>query len=211
MKPKRYKMIDSKTHRLFGEWRNDKALQGTNVNLVDIYLIAYPNASMADMMELMEFSLYNQLLYEWHEIDEVLMSEFLVCYEKEYLNVIESAFIAGYIEFGSSYEESINSIYNLSTYKQSCNESWEHFKTHFIDNEQYFEWNAKCDKNLTKETFWDNPKCWSRYNVWIDITPKGTQYFNEILAPRFYNKYKDLEVEIDEKGNILRWIGEINR
>ncbi|EIA47616.1 hypothetical protein cco14_08470, partial [Campylobacter coli 80352] len=26
-----------------------------------------------------------------------------------------------------------------------------------------------------------------------------------------YNKYKDLEVEIDDKGNVLRWIGEINR
>ena len=34
---------------------------------------------------------------------------------------------------------------------------------------------------------------------------------NEILAPKFYNKYKDLEVEIDDKGNVLRWIGEINR
>ncbi|EKE4839768.1 hypothetical protein OU089_001848, partial [Campylobacter coli] len=42
-------------------------------------------------------------------------------------------------------------------------------------------------------------------------TPKGTKYFQEILAPKFYNKYKDLEVEIDDKGNVLRWIGEINR
>ncbi len=34
--------------------------------------------------------------------------------------------------------------------------------------------------------------------------PKGTQYFNKILSPRFYNKHKDLEVEIDSKGDIVR-------
>ncbi|EHL8267774.1 hypothetical protein I9Q68_02340, partial [Campylobacter coli] len=55
------------------------------------------------------------------------------------------------------------------------------------------------------------PQYWSQYNIWVATTPKGTKYFNEILAPKFYNKYKDLEVEIDDKGNIIRWIGKINR
>ncbi|MGI7165693.1 hypothetical protein ACNGDN_09280, partial [Campylobacter coli] len=55
------------------------------------------------------------------------------------------------------------------------------------------------------------PQYWSQYNIWIATTLKGTKYFQEILAPKFYNKYKDLEVEIDDKGNVLRWIGEINR
>ncbi|HED6133944.1 TPA: hypothetical protein R5X18_001631 [Campylobacter coli] len=49
------------------------------------------------------------------------------------------------------------------------------------------------------------------YNINCFRTQKGTKYFNEILAPKFYNKYKDLEVEIDDKGNIIRWIGKINR
>ncbi|AXL42344.1 hypothetical protein AEI20_06205 [Campylobacter jejuni] len=40
---------------------------------------------------------------------------------------------------------------------------------------------------------------------------KQIDFIYEILAPKFYNKYKDLEVEIDDKGNVLRWIGEINR
>ena len=208
---KYYKMLDSKTHRLFGDWCNHKALKNANTSLMDIYLIAYPNASKADILELIEFSLYNQLLYEWHEIDEVLMSEWLNDYENEYLQIIKEAFLRQYIEFGSSFDEEIDSVYNLSHYKSSCKESWEYFKEKFIDTEQYFAWEIECDTILTKETFWDNPKCWSRYNVWVDITPKGTQYFNEILAPRFYNKYKDLEVEIDSKGNIMRWIGEINR
>ncbi len=34
-------------------------------------------------------------------------------------------------------------------------------------------------------------------------TPKGDDYFNHILAPKFYEKYKNLEVEIDDQGNIL--------
>ncbi|WP_110544191.1 hypothetical protein, partial [Helicobacter cinaedi] len=204
---KHYKMIDSKTHRLFGDWRNHKALRNTNTSLMDIYRIAYPNANRADVLELIEFSLYNQLLYEWHEVDEVLMSEWLNDYEKEYLHIIQEAFLKQHIEFGSSLDEAIDSLYNLSNYKQSCKEAWEYFKENFINNERYFAWEVKCDAKLTKESFWDNPKCWSRYNVWVDITPKGTKYFNEILAPRFYNKYKDLSVEIDSKGNIIKWIG----
>ncbi len=64
---------------------------------------------------------------------------------------------------------------------------------------------------MYSDTSWDTPKYWSQYNIWVARTEKGTKYFNEILAPRFYNKYKDLSVEIDEKGNIVRWIGAINR
>ncbi|HFP7462809.1 TPA: hypothetical protein ACVZ4T_001867, partial [Campylobacter jejuni] len=60
-------------------------------------------------------------------------------------------------------------------------------------------------------TSWDTPQYWSQYNIWVATTPKGTKYFQEILTPKFYNKYKDLEVEIDDKGNIIRWIGEINK
>ncbi len=58
---------------------------------------------------------------------------------------------------------------------------------------------------------WNTPQYWDRYRFWVARTEKGTKYFNEILAPKFYNKYKDLEVEIDDKGNIIRWIGKINR
>ncbi len=108
---KHYKMIDSKTHRLFGDWRNHKALRNTNTSLMDIYRIAYPNANRADVLELIEFSLYNQLLYEWHEVDEVLMSEWLNDYEKEYLHIIQEAFLKQHIEFGSSLDEAIDSLY----------------------------------------------------------------------------------------------------
>lgn len=57
---------------------------------------------------------------------------------------------------------------------------------------------------MYSDTSWDMPNKWSKHNINAKITSKGIKYFNEILAPRFYNKYKDLEVEIDEKGNIVR-------
>ena len=30
---------------------------------------------------------------------------------------------------------------------------------------------------------WDTPQYWDRYRFWVMTTPKGTKYFNEILAP----------------------------
>lgn len=64
---------------------------------------------------------------------------------------------------------------------------------------------------MYSDTSWNTPQYWDMYRFWVAQTPKDTKYFNKILAPRFYNKYKDLSVEIDEKGNIIRWIGKINR
>ena len=58
---------------------------------------------------------------------------------------------------------------------------------------------------------WDDPTFWSIYNVFTVATKKGIDYFENELAPRIYNKYKYLEVEIDDDYNIIRWIGHINR
>ena len=92
----------------------------------------------------------------------------------------------------------------LSNYKEDKYQAWAYFRDNFICKEHF---NAEdfCD------TSWNTPNKWSKYNINVMPTLKGTQYFNEILAPRFYNKYKDLRVEIDEKGNIIQWIGEIHR
>ena len=59
-------------------------------------------------------------------------------------------------------------------------------------------------------TAWDTPKYWSQYNVLSLRTQKAIEYM-DILNEKIYNKYKDLEVEIDDKGNIIKWIGQINR
>ncbi|TLD85750.1 hypothetical protein [Helicobacter sp. MIT 05-5294] len=64
---------------------------------------------------------------------------------------------------------------------------------------------------MYSRTSWDTPKYWSQYNIWATITPKGKRYLYDILQPRIHDKYKDLEVEVDNKGHILRWFGQINR
>ncbi|AAP76796.1 hypothetical protein [Helicobacter hepaticus] len=129
---------------------------------------------------------------------------------------------------------------NLSYYKEDKYQAWIYFRDNFFyanafdksDDEDiliyedkeytpkncptYFNTETKRRKycgysTMYSDTSWDTPQYWSQYNIWVARTEKGTKYFNEILAPRFYNKYKDLSVEIDEKGNIVRWIGAINR
>ena len=129
---------------------------------------------------------------------------------------------------------------NLSYYKEDKYQAWIHFRDNFFYtgayNKGYDEdimiYNGKeysvqdcptyfntqtnnrtyCGySTMYSDTSWDTPKYWSQYNIWVARTPKGNEYFEKVLAPRFYNKYKDLEVEIDDKGNIIKWIGEINR
>ena len=128
---------------------------------------------------------------------------------------------------------------NLSYYKDDMYQSWVYFRDKFFYANAFSKYHEDdiliyedkeyttkdCPSYINKEgesifcgystmyspTSWDTPKYWSQYNIWVARTPKGDKYFNEILAPRFYNKYKDLEVEIDSKGNIVRWIGNINR
>ena len=89
-------------------------------------------------------------------------------------------------------------------------ESWKYFRDNFL-YVGAFDRNIE-DGNLTiGATSWDTPEYYSQYNVLVVRTREGIQYLEEVLAPRFYNKYKDLEVEIDDKGNIVRWIGRVNR
>ena len=136
--------------------------------------------------------------------------------------------------------EKIDYPTNLSYYKEDKYQAWIYFRDNFFytgaynkggeddiliyNGKEYSEqdcptyFNTETNNRtycgystMYSDTSWDTPKYWSQYNIWVARTPKGTQYFDEILAPRFYNKYKDLEVEIDDKGNVIRWIGQINR
>ncbi|WP_144691014.1 hypothetical protein [Campylobacter jejuni] len=141
-------------------------------------------------------------------------------YISEYINILGQLFLAGYIDFGSDCDnddrDKIDYPTNLSYYKEDKYQAWIYFRDNFLYKER-FERDLDDDiiidgySTMFSPTSWDTPQYWSQYNVWVARTEKGTKYFNEILAPKFYNKYKDLEVEIDDEGNVLRWIGEINR
>ena len=142
-------------------------------------------------------------------------------YISEYINIIGQLFLAGYIDFGSYCDDDRDRIdypTNLSYYKEDKYQAWIHFRDNFFYANRFnrdLDEPETIDENgyslILGDASWDTPKYWSQYNIWVARTEKGTKYFNEILAPRFYNKYKDLEVEIDSKGNIIRWIGRINR
>ena len=134
-------------------------------------------------------------------------------YISEYINIIGQLFLAGYIDFLCDWDDDRDKIdypTNLSYYKEDKYQAWIYFRDNFFYKERFLK---KYDDNYNEiiKAPWDTPKYWSEYNILVARTPKGTKYFDEILSPRFYNKYKDLEVEIDSKGNVIRWIGQINR
>lgn len=209
------------------------------INSYDIKLLIFsqiPNITKADILELFELSILccfwasriegDEIMIWTHRIDN--LDDVLSpnppkpTYISEYINTIGQLFLAGYIDFGSycDYEDRDKIDYptNLSYWKEDKYQAWIYFRDNFFYANKF---NRDLDEAgthdeqgynlLLDDISWDNPTYWSQYNIWVARTPKGTQYFNEILAPRFYNKYKDLEVEIDDKGNIVRWIGQINR
>ncbi|EAI3389612.1 hypothetical protein IO457_001646 [Campylobacter coli] len=171
--------------------------------------------------------------------DENLKNSIKPNYNSEYVNIIGQLFLAGYIDFGiapRSEDKYTRTDYstNLSYYKEDKYQAWIYFRDNFFYTDAFSkgyyddiliykgkEYTVNTLPKLKKgETIystmygaasWDMPRYWSGYNIWVARTEKGTKYLREILEPRVYNKYKDLEVEIDDKGSVLRWIGEINR
>ena len=144
-------------------------------------------------------------------------------YISEYTNIVAQLFLAGYIDFGieSRAKDKYTKIdypTNLSYYKEDKYEAWIHFRDNFFytdaHNRDILDLRERYP-NMSDDDYinstWNTPKYWDMEHFWVARTPKGTKYFNEILSPKFYNKYKDLEVEIDDKGNIIKWIGKINK
>ncbi|EAI3800144.1 hypothetical protein GHY90_05690 [Campylobacter coli] len=143
-------------------------------------------------------------------------------YISEYINILGQLFLAGYIDFGSYCDEEdrnkIDYPSNLSYYKEDKYQAWIYFRDNFFYTEAYCRDIMEVKepyKDMSDDDYvyssWNTPQYWDRYRFWVARTEKGTKYLREILEPRIYNKYKDLEVEIDDKGSVLRWIGEINR
>ncbi|HEB9308830.1 TPA: hypothetical protein RZK30_001591 [Campylobacter coli] len=137
-------------------------------------------------------------------------------YISEYINIIGQLFLAGYIEFGMCGLQDKEE--NLLSNQGDKYQAWVYFRDNFFYTDAHYRDVIDLREkypNMSDDDYayskWDMPQYWDRYTFWVAITEKGTKYFNEILAPKFYNKYKDLEVEIDDKGNIIRWIGKINR
>lgn len=188
-----------------------------------------PNITKTDILEYFEYHIaiftsygseevYNAFIVDNpYKLDKLLLdNDSSPTYISEYINIVGQLFLGGYIDFGlcglQDKEE------NLLSRQKDKYQAWIHFRDNFFYTNAYNRDITEVREkypNMSDDEYiysnWDTPQYWDMYTFWVARTPKGTQYFDEILAPRFYNKYKDLEVEIDDKGNVIRWIGQINR
>lgn len=148
--------------------------------------------------------------------NEIIENDSKPSYISEHINIIGQLFLAGYIEFGMCGLQDKEE--NLLSRQKDLYQAWIHFRDNFFYTGAYYRDITEVREkypNISDDEYiystWDTPQYWDKYRFWIARTPKGDKYFEKVLSPRFYNKYKDLEVEIDDKGNVIRWIGQINR
>ncbi|MBX1613529.1 hypothetical protein I9R69_04660 [Campylobacter coli] len=192
-----------------------------------LFFLQIPNIKKTDILEYFEDHFLGSTLQDGCEFndtcfplffkeDENLKNSIKPNYNSEYVSIIGQLFLAGYVEFGMCGLQ--NKEENLLSNQGDKYQAWIYFRDNFFYTEAYCR-DIMEVKELYKDmsdddyvySSWNTPQYWDRYRFWVARTEKGTKYLREILEPRIYNKYKDLEVEIDDKGSVLRWIGEINR
>lgn len=199
-----------------------------------ILLNARTNTNKTDILELFEYEILEMLeigfartesgelfwnTYDfeniWGKNPSVKTNTPTPTYISEYIGVIGQLFLGDMIDFGSECDwdnkDEIDYPTNLSHWGNSKYEAWIYFRDNFFYKNAFM----KTDEDdiideqgystMYGDTSWDTPQYWSQYNIWVCLTPKGKKYLNETLAPKFYEKYKDIEVEIDKSGNIISW------
>ena len=190
---------------------------------ISIFLKVMPHATKVVILEFMEY-LFLRLIstFARHESDE--MMPYLISYDNddidspnptyisEYIGIVGNLFLAGYIDFLCDHDDDYKQTdypTNLSYYGNSKYEAWVYFRDNFFykkrfdrtdeENNDHPDWFA----TFYFATSWDKPEDWSGKNIVVALTPKGKQYLNETLAPKFYEKYKDVEIYLDDEGNII--------
>ena len=190
---------------------------------ISIFLKVMPHATKVVILEFMEY-LFLRLIstFARHESDEMMpyLSENESIYDidspnptyiSEYIGIVGNLFLAGHIDFLCDYDDDYKQTdypTNLSYYGNSKYEAWVYFRDNFFykkrfdrtdeENNDHPDWFA----TFYFATSWDKPEDWSGKNIVVALTPKGKQYLNETLAPKFYEKYKDVEIYLDDEGNI---------
>ena len=194
----RFKVVESIKDSIFPQW--DIKLDLYIKSYIDIFL-THKNISQNDIAEIIEYDILCEIYYfDKHCEIDMIFSLYTQDYKDKYSAILTELFFNDMLDFYIIDEPTQPT---LSRYKNDKYQAWIYFRDNFITKERFYA-EGFCT------ALWDMPDKWSKHNINAKIAPKGTKYFDEILAPRFYNKYKDLEVEIDERGNIVRWLGEIN-
>ena len=191
---------------------------------ISIFLKVMPHATKVVILEFMEY-LFLRLIstFARHESDEMMpyLSENESNYDidspnptyiSEYIGIVGNLFLAGCIDFLCDYDDDYKQTdypTNLSYYGNSKYEAWVYFRDNFFykkrfdrtdeENNNHPDWFA----TFYFATSWDKPEDWSGKNIVVALTPKGKQYLSETLAPKFYEKYKDVEIYLDDEGNII--------
>ena len=192
--------------------------------VVSVFLNAIPNATKANILELMEYYFLQSItMFARHESDEMMphLSENESNYDidspeptyiSEYIGIVGNLFLAGYIDFLCDWDDDYKQTdypTNLSYYGNSKYEAWVYFRDNFFYKKKFC---RSYDEDRNNEegysvlyscTSWYKPDDWSQYNILVAVTEKGKKYLNEILAPKFYEKYKDVEIYLDDEGNII--------
>ena len=191
---------------------------------IDTFLKTIPDTAKSSILELMEYYFINTIVYfARHEIRDMMPylteneSNYDIdspkpTYISEYIGIVGNLFLAGYIDFLCDYDDDYKQTdypTNLSYYGNSKYEAWVYFRDNFFykkrfdrtdeENDNHPDWFA----TFYFATSWDKPEDWSGKNIVVAVTEKGKKYLNEILAPKFYEKYKDVEIYLDDEGNII--------
>ena len=191
---------------------------------IDTFLKIIPNTLKSSILELMEYYFLQSItMFARHESDEMMprLSENESNYDidspnptyiSEYMGIVGNLFLVGYIDFLCDWDDEYKQTdypTNLSYYGNSKYEAWVYFRDNFFykkrfdrtdeENDNHPDWFA----TFYFATSWDKPEDWSGKNIVVAVTEKGKKYLNEILAPKFYEKYKDVEIYLDDEGNII--------
>lgn len=191
---------------------------------IDTFLKTIPDTAKSSILELMEYYFINTIVYfARHEIRDMMPylteneSNYDIdspkpTYISEYIGIVGNLFLAGYIDFLCDWDDDYKQTdypTNLSYYGNSKYEAWVYFRDNFFYKKKFC---RSYDEDRNNEegysvlyscTSWDKPDDWSQYNILVAVTQKGKKYLNEILAPKFYEKYKDVEIYLDDEGNII--------
>ena len=216
---KKIKMIHESGEQLFTEY--DRLFCRP---IIEVFLKVIPNTTKTDILELLEHCCLCMVASApRHESDEMMpyLSENESNYDidspnptyiSEYIGIVGNLFLAGCIDFLCDYDDDYKQTdypTNLSYYGNSKYEAWVYFRDNFFYKKKF---SRSYDEDRNNEegysvlyscTSWDKPDDWSQYNILVALTPKGKQYLNETLAPKFYEKYKDVEIYLDDEGNII--------
>lgn len=163
-------------------------------NVLNLFMKACPNASKLDLLEVIEYLILQSLDMKhhiWHTNFWLPHRNDLAenfSYDAEAIEMIGELFIEQMIDIKIQNQDS---SLILSLFLPQRHKAWEHFRDMIL----YSSPSPIIDDRTDFNDIW-NPKNWSNMQIFMGRTSKGDNYFSFTLAPRFYEKYRDITLEL---------------